>query len=195
MPLVGFKKNSDRPKDDFYPTPESATRAMLAHIHIPEDVTILEPSCGDGAISKILEETHTVISRDLENHGYGEIGQDFLKTTDWPEGRFWIITNPPYNIANDYVRKCLASPAERVILLLKWDYSGGSKSREGILNIGKIQRVLLMKERVSFWPKGKERKGSPSYYSAWYIWDKRFTSDNPDEYMVRRISLKDGENK
>lgn len=89
-----------RPKDDFFETPKVATCTMLNNINIPEDVTLWEPSCGWGKISKILEKVHPnrVLSTELNENRYGIGGVDFL--TDGrkyiPEGRFWVITNPPF---------------------------------------------------------------------------------------------------
>ena len=78
---------------EFYPTPPEATRALLSVEHFEGD--IWEPACGDGAISKVLEEAgYSVISTDLINRGYGRGGQNFLKSTT-PLARN-IITNPPY---------------------------------------------------------------------------------------------------
>lgn len=79
------QKTEKRNKSDFYQTPYSLTRLFLANKYIPKDVLILEPCCGDGAITKVLDElgySHT--SYDLE--------KDFLIETDTYE---WIITNPP----------------------------------------------------------------------------------------------------
>ena len=88
-----------RPEDDFFETPELATCAMLNNINIPEDVTLWECSAGNGAISKILEQIHPkVLSTELSADRYGIGGVDFLtKGKDYiPQGRFWVVTNPPF---------------------------------------------------------------------------------------------------
>ena len=49
---VGFNTNDDREKDDFYPTPSAATQVLLDRQKFTGNV--LEPACGDGAMSKVL---------------------------------------------------------------------------------------------------------------------------------------------
>lgn len=77
---------------EFYPTPPEATRALLSVETF--DGSIWEPACGDGAISKVLMESHRVVSTDLVDHGYGVAGVDFFAETT-PRAKH-IITNPPY---------------------------------------------------------------------------------------------------
>jgi cyclopropane fatty-acyl-phospholipid synthase-like methyltransferase len=45
-----------RRKSDFYETPYSMTRHILNRLPIATNKTVLEPSCGNGAISKVLNE-------------------------------------------------------------------------------------------------------------------------------------------
>src|SRR5215470_5861126 len=66
-----------RADHDFYPTPPEAVRALLSVEQF--DGPIWEPACGDGAISRVLEEQgHQVTSTDLIDRGYGEADVDFL---------------------------------------------------------------------------------------------------------------------
>ena len=90
--LVGT--SAGRPDHDFYPTPRNAVEELLKVEKFDGD--IWEPACGDGAISKVLEEYgHTVYSTDLIDRGYGHTGAeyDFL-TYKHPSNN--IITNPPF---------------------------------------------------------------------------------------------------
>ena len=73
---VGFNVNDDREKDDFYPTPIEATQALLDREKFTGNV--LEPACGDGAMSKVLiNNGYQVISSDLFDRGYGKTGINF----------------------------------------------------------------------------------------------------------------------
>ena len=65
-----------RQKDDFYPTPPEAVEALLSVEKFIGD--IWEPACGDGAISKVLEVEHNVVSSDLNDYGFGKSGVDFF---------------------------------------------------------------------------------------------------------------------
>ena len=66
-----------RQKDDWYPTPPAATKALLDVEGFGHEVW--EPACGDGAISKLLDEWgFRSISTDLNDYSYGKSGVDFL---------------------------------------------------------------------------------------------------------------------
>lgn len=73
------------------------------------DGPVWEPACGNGAISKVLQDTgHQVHSTDLIQREFGQGGIDFLKTTE-PLAKH-IITNPPYGkhgLADAFTRKAL----------------------------------------------------------------------------------------
>src|SRR5882724_1020796 len=90
--LVGTSKG--RPDNDYYKTPSNATEALLKVEQF--DGTILEPACGNGAISKILcDKGYNVISTDLIDRNYGIGGIDFL-CNDYVYSADNIITNPPF---------------------------------------------------------------------------------------------------
>jgi len=91
---------------DFYATPPEATRALLSVEQF--DGSVWEPACGNGAISKVLDEAgHAVVSTDLIDRGYGSPGVDFLRETA-PRARH-IVTNPPYGsgLADRFIGKAL----------------------------------------------------------------------------------------
>jgi len=61
---VGFYQGGERPKGDFYASPPIAVEKLLEVEKFGN--VILEPCCGNGVISKVLESNnYKVISRDL----------------------------------------------------------------------------------------------------------------------------------
>lgn len=91
-----------RHKADFYPTPSDCTVALMQFLELSKWTKIWEPACGDGAISKVLAEMgYPVISTDIEDHGFGQQRCNFLKA-DIPAG--FIITNPPFSLAEQFIR-------------------------------------------------------------------------------------------
>lgn len=186
-----------RPDDDFYETPKMATCAMLNNVNIPDDVILWESSAGWGAISKILEKIHgkdKVLSTELNENRYGIGGVDFFHAEQYvPKSRFWIVTNPPYFCAGDYIRKAFEYGAERVICLLRFNYLESAKVREDLLGGGHLLRVLLIKERLQMVPFGYTgRKLSSTQNHAWFIWDRNYKNPVPSEVVVRRINLIEG---
>ena len=66
--LLGRKVADLRQEDDFYPTPAYVTQALLDNYRFTGE--IWEPACGDGRMSKILEQYYSKVeSSDLINRG------------------------------------------------------------------------------------------------------------------------------
>lgn len=108
--------------EDFYPTPECATKSLIAleKGHIPD--YIWEPACGDGAIAKILVQNgYTVHPTDLIERGYGTYGIDYLSHNLETSLNYGIITNPPFKLANKFVSKAVEeSNYSAWLLRLSW---------------------------------------------------------------------------
>src|SRR5580692_1389700 len=95
-----LKRFADLEGPDFFPTPEWATHALIDNEKFVG--TIWEPACGDGAMARVLEATGcSVVSSDLFDRGYGEPGIGFLEASRDIDN---IVTNPPYNAAEGFVR-------------------------------------------------------------------------------------------
>lgn len=68
--------DGDRQREDYYATEPKATEWLCRLERF--DGRILEPSCGEGHMSRVLEAAgYEVVSRDLVDRGYGEVA-DFL---------------------------------------------------------------------------------------------------------------------
>ena len=116
----------DRADNDYYATEPAAT-VWLCKIE-QFGGPILEPSCGEGHISRQLQKAgYEVVSRDLADRGFGEVA-DFLS----PENKEWagdIVTNPPYSFAQEFVEKSLAIIPEgrKVAMFLKLTFLEGKR--------------------------------------------------------------------
>ncbi|MEA1651535.1 hypothetical protein UAJ10_21295 [Nitrospirillum sp. BR 11164] len=168
----GFKPTAKRIADldgpDFYPTPRWATYALIDNEKFSGD--IWECACGDGAMSKVLQETgNTVLSSDLYNRGYGEIGKDFLEQNRITEN---IITNPPYNSAEGFVHSGLKKAKSKFAFLLRLAFLEGSNRSNTIFSCSPPARVWVFSERITFYPKGAKVSGSGTTAYAWFVWDK-----------------------
>ena len=168
----GFKPTTKRFADldgpDFYPTPRWATYALIDNEKFAGD--IWECACGDGAMSGVLEETsNRVISSDLYDRGFGEIGHDFLTTNrKFPN----IITNPPYHSAQGFVASGIESASNKFALLLRLAFLEGAKRANTIFHVCPPSRVWVFSERITFYPKGAKRAGSGTTAYAWLVWDR-----------------------
>lgn len=99
--IAGGNTAYKRSTSDFYPTPPEVTYALLDFLKIEKNVKIWECACGAGhMLNAIREAGYDVIGTDLL------FGQDYL-TADTPENVGYIITNPPFSKAEDFIRKSL----------------------------------------------------------------------------------------
>lgn len=168
----GFKPTMKRFADlggpDFFPTPAWATYALIDNESFRGD--IWESACGDGAMSEVLSETgNKVISSDLYDRGYGEADHDFLET--WRRAPN-IVTNPPYNAAEGFVRSGLDRSERKFALLLRLAFLEGANRQRTIFTEAPPSRVWVFSERITFYPAGAVQKGSGTTAYAWFVWDK-----------------------
>ena len=163
-----MKRFADLDGPDFFPTPAWATHALIDNERFTGD--IWESACGNGAMSEVLELTgQTVISSDLIDRGYGEGGVDFLK----PKRRAPnIVTNPPYNAAEGFVRSGLKAADRKFALLLRLAFLEGANRQRTIFTEAPPSRVWVFSERITFYPAGAVQKGSGTTAYAWFVWDK-----------------------
>ena len=176
---------------DLYETPVEATRALMAVEKLPN--RIWEPACGPGAIVKELRAAgHRVCAEDLHDWGCprSDSGIDFLINGSAPSGFNCIVTNPPYKLAADFVRKGLELVDEVHLLVRLAFYE--SESRRDILDNGKLYRILQFRDRLPMMHRhGWEgNKASSAVAFCWMSWSNRH--DGPTKAM--RISWKDYRN-
>ena len=167
----GIIPDSDnRQRDDFYPTPPKATRALLS---VEKFVgNIWEPACGDGAISRVLEEAgYSVISTDLIDRGYGTAAVDFL--LDYTTTSDNIITNPPFKFAQEFVRHALTRAHRKSAMLCRLAWLEG-KARRKLFETTPLARVWVFSERIPMLRNGDEMMagGGGMIAFAWFVWDQ-----------------------
>ena len=172
----GFKPTAKRFADldgpDFFPTPPWATYALVDNESFAGSVW--ESACGDGAMSRVLEEAVTnVRSSDLYRRGYGEAGVDFLTAETRADN---IITNPPYNCAEGFVRSGVELARNKFALLLRLAFLEGANRANTIFASTPPSRVWVFSERITFYPAGAQQQGSGTTAYAWFVWDKDASS-------------------
>lgn len=162
------KRFADLDGPDFYPTPPWATHALIQNEKFVGD--IWECACGDGTMSRVLETTgNSVLSSDLYDRGYGEIGTDFLNTNTEADN---VITNPPFNSAEGFVRNGLKLAHRKFALLLRLAFLEGANRANTIFSVCPPSRVWVFSERITFYPAGAVQRGSGTTAYAWFVWDK-----------------------
>jgi len=167
----GFKPTTKRFADlngpDFFPTPAWATYALMDNEEFLGE--IWECACGDGAMSKVLSTRgNHVKSSDLFDRGFGKVGIDFTKSTTPADN---IVTNPPYNSAESFVKVGVQLAKQKFALLLRLAFLEGVNRANTIFAETPPSRVWIFSERITFYPSGAEVKGSGTTAYAWFVWD------------------------
>lgn len=135
-------------KDDLHETHPIAVRALLR----VEELSpyIWEPSAGRGAISRVLIEAgHHVKASDLVMYEgadpYIETPIDFLMERKAPAKGCVIVTNPPYKLADEFIRHGLSLGCPMIVLLRLMAIEGSSRSD---LNDVYLHRIWAGIERL-----------------------------------------------
>lgn len=149
---------------DLYETPEWVTEALLPHL--PAKMNVWEPASASGKIAAVLMRAgHPVMLSDVRHGG------NFLQLPN-PGSCDAIITNPPFNLAFDFINHSLAlmKPMRGIVaMLLRIDYDS-AKTRVTLFNRPPFAKKIVLTRRIR-WIVGST--GSPSENHSWYIWDWR----------------------
>ena len=139
---------------------------------------IWEPACGDGRLSKRLEELgYNVKSTDLIDRGYGTGGVDFLKCNDVFDGD--ILTNPPYNLALEFIEHALdlIHDGGKVFMFLKLTFLEGQKRRR-LYDRKCLKYVYVSRSRIACLKNGVDMKNASSAVAyAWFEFEKGWVGD------------------
>lgn len=172
---IGASNHCDHPRadKDYYATEPAATEWLTKIEKLTSP--ILEPSCGEGHISRVLMDAgYEVESRDLADRGFGKIA-DFLAdcNTEWHGD---IVTNPPYAFAQEFVEKALEIIPEgrKVAMFLKLTFLEGKK-RAILFEKYPPRRVWVSHARLKCAMNGDfENTGGSATAYGWFVWEKGY---------------------
>jgi len=187
--LAGGSNIHQRVENDFYATDPKSVEDLLINYDI-DGSSFYEPCCGQGHISKVLEWYYPKAKHyasDLVYRGYGQGNIDFLNTSinNLPiKGKKvdWIITNPPFKLAQEFIDKSLQLTNIGVAIFLKIQFLEGQKRKEWhqklplnfVYVFSSRQLVLNNGERIN--PKtGKEWSSTMCF--AWFIWKHGYSGE------------------
>ena len=163
--------------NDYYITPPHATHALCCEvINDLDDISsrsVLEPAAGGGHMVDVLERYFSKVDghdiADPEGRGW-EI-RNYI-TSPLPYDEYdWVITNPPYNLAMEFVSKAVGQAKIGVAMLCRFLFLEGQHRYYNLFSSNPPNRVSLFPDRVHM---GKasintKEKGSAICY-AWFVW-------------------------
>ena len=172
-----LSKNNIRQLRDYYATAPSVTSDILREEQFSSP--ILEPCCGGGYMAdEIKKAGYNVETYDLIDRGYGTGGVDFLHH-DWAEGKYDIITNPPYTLFIPILEQAMRICKNKIAMLLPLSYLS-SQERYAAFSKYPPARVYVYVNRICIAKNGHfteyVSKINKEIY-AWYIWDRCYKGD------------------
>ena len=163
-------------RDDF-PTPPWATRALCEHVLSKIELsnqTCLEPACGRGHMVKPLREYFaTVEAADAYSYDFAPT-RDFLRYPYETGSHDWVITNPPFRLAEQFVLRALIVARRGVAILARTVFLESSGRHEAIFSRSPPMAFAQFVERVPMVKGRLDQKASTATGYAWLVWDKRY---------------------
>ena len=156
-----------RRKNDTYYTPELATRSLLGIVSINSYNSVLEPCSGTGGISNVLTDRFTRVStNDIDDSVDAGIHVDYLSVpVGWFPKYDWVITNPPFSLAIDFLKKAREETRVGVAMLLRLSFLEPTRDRGYYLSNNQPNHVIVL-PRISFTGDSK----TDSVTTAWMVW-------------------------
>ena len=165
----------EREVNDFYATQKDAIDALFNVESF--STNIWECAAGNGHLSSRLKEHHcNVYSSDLIQRDYPlDSISDFLTLNKRPMDD--IITNPPYNLAMEFVYKSLelVEDGAKVAMFLKLQFLETQKRRK-LFDLHPPKNIWVFSKRMGCLKGAKlddEIKAGAMAF-AWYIWVKGY---------------------
>lgn len=168
-----------RKERDLYETPEWATEAVLPHL--PIGLAIWEPAAATGKMARVLQ---AKLATDIDAPG-GNL--NFL-TQKMPDGLNAIITNPPYELAQEFIQHALqlTNPAGLVGMLLRTDYDHAASRQHLFSRCKQFKKKLVLTKRIKWF---ENSDGQPSFNHAWFLWDWKHDGPPTLAYGPEKASL------
>ena len=171
---------------DYFPTPPWATRALFQSVilpmgFVPYNDVCLEPACGGGHMVKVLQEYFDKVeSCDIADYGQDRIA-DFLSKDVEQECDF-IITNPPFNLAEEFVIKALSMTRKLVAVFARTQFMEGIGRYERLFKPNPPTIIAQFTERVPIVKGRLSATASTATSYAWFVW--RTDQDNDQTQLV-----------
>lgn len=182
-PEGGYSVMASRVSDpralDFFPTPPWATRALVEDVLLwqllGDRPSVWEPAAGAGHMSRVLAEySDHVFASDVADYGQNFVIGSFVgqgaDVAHCPVKPDWIITNPPFNLALEFIDRALDEAKEGVALLVRSVWAEGGQRYQRLFKDRPPSMIAQFCERVPMVAGRWDPKASTATSYAWFIW-------------------------
>lgn len=183
---------------DYFGTPPWATRALTEWLWRWFDplhlMSAWDPACGEGYMARPLAEAFdNVAATDVHDYRPSWHGQvdtiDFLLPNLFDDRKpDWIVTNPPFRLAAQFIQRALPLAEAGVAMLVRSSFTEGADRYRSLFSktpptdiLQFVERVVMTKGRpqdpnvATPHPKtGKLRKPTSATAYCWLVWRKPF---------------------
>jgi hypothetical protein len=173
---VMAQRTEPKNSPDDFPTPPWATRGLIEHVFENKaalaEMSCLEPACGAGHMAKVLKEYFCrVHCSDAHHYGYGD-ERDFLTYPYEVHAVDWIITNPPFRLAEDFVLRALHVARQGVAILARTVFLESVGRYDGIFRHRPPTKFAQFTERVPMVKGRLDSKATTATGYGWLVWEK-----------------------
>ncbi|HEY3694085.1 hypothetical protein [Phenylobacterium sp.] len=181
-------------KLEYFPTPPWAARAggeLIARLDAGP-WQAWEPACGEGHMAHgLADDFARVHASDIHDHGWdGQHGPplDFLgRDADVFTEADWIVTNPPFGLAAEFVQAGLRRARRGVAVLARTTWFESAERYPLFFGETPLSVFAPFFERVPMALGRWEPKGSTATAYAWFVWMKPSTSRDSTTPIVKPI--------
>lgn len=181
------KPKAERHTNDKYETPYSLTWELQKLNIVKPNTTILDPCCGNYAISKWFRESNVITEKSLE------YGNDFFKD-EYKDNEFdYVILNPPFDLFNKFIEKAKRI-GKTVISIGKTDYFSCYQRLENGIWEG-LSDIYVFNRKVDYqFPIFESGDfGVGSLTTGWFVWNKDYKDDPKLHFIdVQKYATKGG---
>lgn len=166
---------------DLFCTPPWATRALLEYaMPVPKAElqlrTCWDPCAGQGHMSEVLWEYFGAVhSSDVFDYGGGYhvgsfvgVGPDVAQCPMQPS---WIVMNPPFNLAEEFVERALYEAVDGVAVLIRTTWLETHGRYDNLFSKRPPTTVALFAERVPMVKGRWDPQASTATAYCWIVWN------------------------
>ena len=177
---------------DFFPTPLWATRALcelLGGKKALSKLTAWEPACGEGHMARPLAEYFSqVVASDVHPYGFGLV-RDFLSSTPEYVNADWIITNPPFRLADAFIKTAKQHANIGIAVLVRTAFLEGVSRYEELFSQFPPNIIAQFCERVPMLKGRLVENASTATAYCWVIWNRSLAGTTFEWISKCRVRL------
>lgn len=177
----------ERVEGDRYWTEPWVTQALLDAVKFRG--LVWEPACGRGDMADVLTNAgYSVMVSDIAGDSLGcrnAARADFLAHSSPGDALFSIVTNPPYALAEEFIRHALeltARASGMVAMLLRNEYDCAA-GRRYLFEQEAFAAKRVLTKRPRWVDDLDQPSASPRHNFAWYVWDHHHSGPARIEWL------------